>query len=103
MSKIVYKLFRVRKDGTLGSLFLNAPARLKQGVWLRSKKHPKKGFKVRNGWHTLGVPRAPHLSNRGRAWYKVVIRDFETLKRPKCHGDKWYLAREMKILEKVRK
>lgn len=33
---ITYKLFRQRKDGTLGSLFINRKARLPEGVWLQA-------------------------------------------------------------------
>jgi len=100
-TKIVYKLFRERKDGTLGSIFINRKAKLTKNKWIKSKKHPTEGFKVRNGWHTVKSPVAPHLSERDRHWYKVKIRNFESLQKPKYQGGMWYLAKEMKILEKI--
>ena len=99
--KIAYKLFKVRKDGSLGSLFINPAARLKKGIWLRSKTYPTDGFKVRHGWHCLGKPSAPHLSNRGRKWFKIKIKQYSKLKRPKNHGSMWFLARKMKIINEI--
>ncbi len=95
---IAYKLFRKRKDGTLGSLFINPRARLPKNEWLKCDTHPTDGFKVREGWHTLARKYAPHLSKKGRVWKKVKIRDFEVLPRPASHGKLWYLAKEMMIL-----
>ena len=37
-----YKLFRVRKDGTLGSLFINKKEVLPIGEWIKSKSYPTK-------------------------------------------------------------
>lgn len=101
--KIAYKLFKVRKDGSLGSLFINPKDRHRVGIWLRSKTHPTDGFKVRTGWHCLGKPAAPHLSNKGRQWFKIIIKDYQKLKRPKSHGSMWFLARKMKIIKQYGK
>jgi len=57
-----YKLFKLRADGTLGPLFINASQRLPEGVWLKSEDHPTKGFAHRPGWHCTLKPEAPHLS-----------------------------------------
>lgn len=100
---IVYKLFRVRKDNTLGSLFINRKEVLKKNVWLTAKGYNTKGYKYRPFYHVLRTPNAPHLSLKGRAWYKVRICDYQTLTRPKSQGGAWYLAEKMKILKKYEK
>lgn len=96
---IAYKLFRKRKDGTLGSLFINPKARLEINKWLKCSVYPTEGFQVREGWHTLARKCAPHLSKKNRVWRAVEIKDWVELKRPKAHGGKWFLAKEMKILK----
>ena len=93
-----WKLFRVRKDGTLGSLFINRRAVIPVGEWLMAACHPKAGFKVRAGWHAAGEPVAPHLSQRGRVWREVLIRGWERLERPKSQGGLWYLGKEMMVI-----
>jgi hypothetical protein len=97
---IAYKLFRQRKDGTLGSLFINPKARLKPGEWLKSDIYPTQGFAIRAGWHTLARKYAPHLSKKNRVWRQVEIKDFTEIKRPKNHGGKWFIAKQMMILDK---
>jgi len=96
---IAYKLLRVRKDGTLGSLFIGRREHLKVGTWLRSRFIPTRGFAKRRGWHCTESPHAPHLSMEGREWYIVDIPDeSQVLVRPKSQGGTWFLARRMKIL-----
>lgn len=99
-----YKLLRVRKNGTLGSLFINRREVLPIGRWLRAGVYPTSGFKVRGGWHTLARPVAPHLGRRHeRRWYKVELKGRITeVKRPTLQGGKWYLARWMRIVEEYR-
>jgi hypothetical protein len=99
--RTAYKLFRVMRDGTISSLFINKKKRLKKNVWLKSEEHPTKGFAVRPGWHCTHNPIAPHLSMKGRAWFKVEIRDYEKIKRPENQGGLWYLAKRIKIIEEV--
>jgi hypothetical protein len=53
--KIAYKLFRVRKDGTLGPLFINRPQRVPVGKALVAEDHPTKGFAFRPGWHVCAT------------------------------------------------
>jgi hypothetical protein len=103
MNKIqVYKLFKKRKDGTLGSLFINQKAKLKFDTWYEAEtEHYKKGFTYRPGWHCTGEKNAPHLTERGRVWCKVEIYDYEELIRPQIQGSKWYLAKNMKIIKEV--
>lgn len=97
-----YKLFRLRRDGTLGSLFINRRAVLPVGVWMQSEFHHTAKFKERMGWHCLTKPNAPHLSKRGRVWAKVWIHNYESITRPECQGGKWYLAHAIKIAEVMR-
>ena len=61
---IAYKLFKVRKDGSIGSLFINQKDRLQINTWLEAKPHRTKGFAFRPGWHALFSPSAPHLSKK---------------------------------------
>lgn len=44
-----YKLLRLRKDGTLGPLFINARMRIPVGKWLKAESHPTKGYALRPG------------------------------------------------------
>jgi hypothetical protein len=94
-----YKLFRLRKDGSLGSLFINKAEILIRGVWLTAKEYPTKGYSTRKGWHTLAKPDAPHLKQTGRVWLPVEIQKFEPINRPTNQGGLWYIAQRMKILE----
>ena len=68
---IGYKLFRVRADGSLGSLFINKKQVLEPGKRYTAKCYPTAGFAVRPGWHICSGPVAPHLSMKGRAWFRV--------------------------------
>lgn len=95
---IAYKLVRVRKDGTLGPLFIDAKLRLPIGEPLTAKKHiHKKGFAFRPGWHCCAEPEAPHLSKKGRVWVEVEIEDYVVHQRPANQGGTWYLANKMTI------
>lgn len=98
---IAYKLFRVRRDGTIGSLFINRKAVLLVNKWLTAEDHPTKGYQHRPGWHCLPQPVAPHLSNEGRQWFKVELRQVRTESRPTSQGGTWLLAKKMRILSPV--
>lgn len=98
---IAYKLLRVRKDGTLGPLFINRSQVIPLGEWLQAEPHQTKGYKFRPGWHCVGLPRAPHLSSKNRAWYRVRIDRYEHNPRPDSQGGMWYIAQKMKVLEAV--
>ena len=98
--RVAYKLMRIRRDGTLGPLFINAAQRVGVGEWLPAKAVRTKGFAFRPGWHALLTPVAPHLKERdGRVWAKVMVRDYEYYEMPAARGGKWLLAKEMKVLE----
>lgn len=53
---VAYKLFRVRKDGTIGPLFINRPLVVVPGQWMEAESHPTKGFALRPGGHCTLVP-----------------------------------------------
>jgi len=98
MSKLTYKLFRVRKDGAIGSLFINAQARYTTDVWMEARPFRKKGFQFRPGWHSMCEPKAPHLSIKGRAWYLVEIDQYSIEQRPASQGGEWYLSDRLRIV-----
>lgn len=97
-TKIAYKLVRLRKNGTLGSLFINKKAVLPIGVWMEAKDYPTAGYAHRPGWHLTEKPYAPHLKIDGRIWIKAEIKDYEVIIRPESQGGIWYLAKWMKII-----
>jgi hypothetical protein len=89
------------KDGSISSLFINKTARHPTNVWLNAENHPTKGFKERYGWHCTFAPSAPHLSYKSRAWYKVEMSLWEQIQRPLNQGGTWYIAKKIKILERL--
>lgn len=97
--KVAYKLIKQRKDGSLGPLFINRRQRIPVGEWLVAEDIPTKGYAHRPGWHCCLKPEAPHLSEKGRVWCKVIVADFQVLDRPKSQGGTWVLAKQMKVLE----
>lgn len=96
-----FKLFRVRKDGSLGPLFINMRLRIETGVWYEAEDHPTKGFAHRPGWHCGDQPEAKHLSEKGRAWYEVEIQDFYRFPRPAHQGGEWIIANHMRVIGPV--
>jgi len=96
-----FKLLRLRKNGTLGPLFINKRQIIPIGEWLKAENHPTKGYALRPGWHAAPKPYAPHLTLKGRVWMEVEIRDFTELKRPKSQGGTWWLANHMKVIRKA--
>jgi len=99
-----YKLFKMRKDGTLGPLFINASKVVPVGEWMPAENHPTKGFAHRPGWHCCFEMNAPHLSKklkRGqkRVWCKVEVEGTRTYSRPESQGGSWVLADHMRVLE----
>jgi hypothetical protein len=97
--KMAYKLVRLRKDGSIGPLFINRKLRLLIDEWMEAEDHPTKGFAHRMGWHVTEHMSAPHLSKKGRIWIKVAIKNYEVILRPESQGGKWFLAQQMKVLE----
>ena len=97
-----YKLFRVKANGDITSLFIDKSKALPIGEWLDHENHPTKGFKERPGWHCCPVPNAPHLSEKGRAWYRVEMAGVKTEIRPENQGGVWYLADQIYIVARVK-
>lgn len=100
---IAYKLLTLRKDGTLGPLFINRRLRIPIGEWLEAEDHPTKGYAHRPGWHCCLRPEAPHLvkcpkNKARRVWAAVMVEDFEEYDRPESQGGTWVLAQRMKVL-----
>lgn len=96
-----YKLLRKRKDGSLGSLFINRAARIPINTWLAHQSIPTRGYALRPGWHCMAQPEAPHLSPKGRVWCEVEIEGFTQHVRPKAQGGLWFLAENMRIVREL--
>jgi hypothetical protein len=101
---IAYKLFKRRRDGTLGPLFINAKQRIPVGVWLEAEDHPTKGFARRPGWHCTPEPHAPHLAMRPkhgppRVWCRVELDGVIEYARPRAQGGTWLLAKRLRVLD----
>ena len=92
-----YKLLRVRRDGTLGPLFINRKQVIPVNQWLEAKPGCTDGFAFRPGWHACSKKSAPHLSKRGRVWVRVQLQGVTKHHRPKAQGGLWYTAELMKI------
>ena len=100
---IAYKFFRERKDGSIGPLFIDAKQRIPLNEWMTAKDIPTKGYARRPGWHCGAEPYAPHLTEKGRVWYKIAIEDYYKFERPKYQGRYWLIAARMKVIERVGK
>lgn len=101
---IAYKLFKQRRNGTLGPLFINARLVIPMGEWLEAEDHPTKGFAHRPGWHCCLRPEAPHLAKEPkngprRVWAKVEVEDTTTYPRPESQGGSWVLAQRLRVIE----
>jgi len=99
MPVLGYKLMRLRKDGSLGSLFINRKARYPTGKWLKAEDHPTRGYAHRPGWHVLRAPHAPHLSKEGRVWVIVECSGVRYVDRPLSNGGWWMLANRIRIID----
>lgn len=96
-----FKLFRKRKDGSYGPLFINRRLKLVPGVTYHEEDHPTKGFAHRPGWHICHAPYAPHLSIKGRVWCEVEFVLKAVCDRPQSQGGTWYLGRTIKIVREL--
>jgi len=99
---IGYKLFRQRKDGSLGPLFINRKQRLKLNEVYEAEEHPTKGFAFRPGWHICKDKSAPHLSKKDRVWALVWFDGYTSHQRPESQGGLWYTAKNMEILNIIK-
>ena len=98
---IAYKLFRKRKDGSYGPLFINRKQKVYPGVTYQAEEHRTKGFAFRPGWHACAEPSAPHLSKKNRVWCKVIITDYTEHNRPVSQGGLWFTANTLKVIEEI--
>lgn len=98
LEQVGYKLFRKRKDGSYGPLFIGRRQRLYIGTLYVADSIPTKGYAFRPGWHICSEPIAPHLSKKNRVWCKVSFNLRDTIIRPKNQGGIWYLGSEMIII-----
>jgi len=97
-----FKLFKTRKDGSIGPLFINRKQHIPLNKWLEAEEHLTKGFAFRPGWHCTAKPIAPHLKlTDDRAWFKVEIEEFKECQRPSSQGGLWFLANKIKVIEKL--
>jgi len=93
-----FKLLKLRKNGTLGPLFINRRQVVPVGEWLKAEDHPTKGYAHRPGWHACSRICAPHLTMKGRVWCEVEMEDVAKLVRPKSQGAEWFIAERMRVL-----
>lgn len=92
-----YKLFKLRKNGQISSLFINSKVIIPLNTWIKSRCYPTNGFAVRAGWHCTHKPIAPHLSMKNRVWAEVEIKDVKKIQRPQKQGGLWYLSKWIKV------
>lgn len=104
-----YKLFRVRRDGSLGPVIINRGQRIETGKWLKFEDHSDKarsyGVAIRPGFHATKEPHAPHLTNGSkqaiadnRTWFVVELQKVRAEHRGVDGGSDWYVAEKMKVL-----
>jgi hypothetical protein len=101
MTRQAYKLLRKRKNGSIGSLFVDRTTKLPLGKWLSAVDHKPTNLAHRPGWHCLPRPLAPHLSEKGRVWCVVEVDDFKKIDRPQSQGGTWLLANRMRIVKEL--
>lgn len=94
-----YKLFRIRRDGSLGPLFIDRSLVVPPGKWLKAKAIHARGFKFRPGFHACAKPEAPHLVTTGRRWCRVQLKGVTKHVKPLAQGGLWYTARQMKLVD----
>lgn len=98
-----YKLFRVKKDGSLGSLFIGRDLTILKDRWMTAETNlPHPGLAHRPGFHCCAKMTAPHIklklkSGEIRVWRKVEIEDYETIVRPASQGGVWFIAKQMLV------
>ena len=102
MAISAFKLFRVRKNKSLGPLFINKKQVIPLNVWLPAEDHPTKGFAHRPGWHAAPLPHAPHLKvSCERVWCEVKLKNVKPFRRPEIQGGEWYLAQHMFVIRMI--
>lgn len=92
-----YKLFNLRKDGTIGPLFIGRKKRVPIGKWVKAEAIRTPGFAFRPGWHACHKPEVPHLSKKNRVWAKVSLKGVQKHRRPESQGGLWFTAKAMRV------
>jgi hypothetical protein len=98
-----WKLFRLRKDGTLGPLFVDRELVIRpETVYTARQDIRPKTLAYRPGFHCIKHRWAPHIKMRlhngeRRVWCRVVIADYYRDKRPLTQGGMWYVAQNLMI------
>lgn len=78
-----YRLMRLRKDGTLGPLFVGRTQVVRTGDYLRARRDlPHNGLAYRPGFHCCARPSAPHIkrvlkNGKRRVWCLVSVYDYD--------------------------
>lgn len=99
---IAYKLFRIKKNGDISSLFINKRESYKFNVWMEAKSYPTKGYSYRPYWHCTEKPSAPHLSMKNRVWVEIEMDEYVEFKRPESQGGRWFLAKKIKLIKMLK-
>lgn len=99
-----WKLLRLRKDGTLGPLFVGRSQVIPVGARCQARHDlPHPGLAHRPGFHCTLARSAPHIKLRlkngeRRVWCRVTVLGITgTYKRPECQGGTWITADRMRI------
>jgi hypothetical protein len=95
-----YKLFRKRKDGTLGPLFIGASQRITIGEWMEAEDIPTKGFAHRPGWHAGLVPETHIQENDNRVWCECLIKDYYPFQLNSKQKE-WQIAKWLKVVKEL--
>ena len=99
-TKKCFKLVRMRKDGSLGPLFIDPRMRYQIGKWHQAQSVPTKGFALRPGFHVTMAPIAPHLKEKEeRVWCAAEMKDWEEHTRPEAQGGLWCTAQNIRVTE----
>lgn len=92
-----YKLCKLRKDGSVGPLFIKKSLRIPFGEWIEAGDHPTNGFAHRPGWH-CSWDMTTHLKlTPDRVWVEVEIEDWEEFQWRKST---WVLAKRVKFVRR---
>ena len=100
---VAYKLLRLRKDGTLGPLFVGRDLVIPISRTIQAQDDlPHPGLAHRPGFHCCANMFAPHIklelkNGEKRVWCLVTIDNYEKLNRPESQGGLWYIARTMRV------
>lgn len=96
---ICYKLFRLKANGKLTSLFINKKQEYEIGQVYYAENHITRGYKERPYFHCVATPKANHLIMKNRVWCEVEVTDPIFIKRPLNQGGMWILASSIKIIK----